>query len=117
MAVRPCHDSAIWPAWRSIELDASLLDELRPAADFELQVIAEIFRAATQRRYAESVKPLAHIRLLKYAHDLGVEAVDDRAWRARRRENVVPRDHREAGYAGLRNRWNLRRNLGAFRAA
>jgi hypothetical protein len=97
-------------AARSFRFDARASDDRCPAVGFGLDVGGEtVRRRSVDRHQRDAREPFARRAIGEQLPDLSHQFIDDRARRARRRNDALPGDKIEAGKSALGERRNVGR--------
>src|SRR5688500_4687932 len=101
----------------SLRLDAGRLRDARGVLDLAFHEAREFRRRHAHRLGAQAREALENVGHLHGAHDVAVDALDDRGRRAGRRPQAVPERELEAGDAGFGDRRRLGEELRALARA
>src|SRR5216684_4167497 len=99
-----------------VRLDAGCLEDCAPLRELGADEGVALLRAAAHELEALRGEPRFHLRVLRDLRHFAVQAIDDRARRARWRGEAVPAVDLEARQPAFRDRRNLGRERGALRA-
>src|SRR6202034_1420254 len=78
------------PLWRSLHLNAGVVDDLAPLDALIGDERAELFRRAPPRDDAKIFEALCRLGLFEFGDQRGIELVDDVLRRARVRKEALP---------------------------